>query len=338
MPEVVWPAVERIHHRKEAAPRGVASLFMNAELALSTRWNTGRHGNGEALIAEILELGFRKVELGYDLTLDLVPGVRAMVADGSVAVGSVHNFCPVPPDMPNGHPELFALASPDPQTRANAVRHTANTVRFAAEMGARVVIVHAGRVSMRNRTVKLAQLAERGRRDSPAYERTFVKAVAERDRARDRHRDALYAALDALQPTLAANRVALALENLPSWEAFPSEPEILELVRRYDNGSLRYWHDFGHAGIRDRMGFADSAVWLDKLAFGLAGFHIHESRGTRDVHSLPPSEKTVFSALNTRPDSDTLLVFEPSPNADRESLRQGRALFDRMAMPLSAAN
>ena len=81
--------------------------------ALTTRWNAGRHTDGEALIEEILGMGFRHVELGYDLRRDLVPGVMKMVEKGAVKVDSVHNYCPVPMGAPYGHPELFTLADRD---------------------------------------------------------------------------------------------------------------------------------------------------------------------------------------------------------------------------------
>ena len=103
---------------------------------LTTRWNAGRHTSGEALIEEILGLGFDHVELGYDLRIDLVPGVQKMVRDGTVKVNSVHNFCPVPVGAPRGHPELFTLASGDPKIREGAVHHTAKTIRYAATVGA----------------------------------------------------------------------------------------------------------------------------------------------------------------------------------------------------------
>ena len=73
-------------------------------LCLSTRWNAGRHLSGEAMLEEILALGLQQVELGYDLRLELVPGVKAMIASGAVKVRSVHNFCPVPIGAPRPHP------------------------------------------------------------------------------------------------------------------------------------------------------------------------------------------------------------------------------------------
>ncbi len=83
------------------------------EFALSTHWNAGRHGRGELMIEEILQLGFRRVELGYDLRQELVPGVVAMVRMAANTRDSVHKFLPVPLCASAGYPQLRTLASRD---------------------------------------------------------------------------------------------------------------------------------------------------------------------------------------------------------------------------------
>ena len=57
-------------------------------LALSTRWNAGRHRDGRAMIEEILALGIDRVELGYDLRAELIPGVKDAIASGAVRADS----------------------------------------------------------------------------------------------------------------------------------------------------------------------------------------------------------------------------------------------------------
>ena len=85
------------------------------------------------MVEEILSLGFDHLELGYDLRMDLVPGLQKMVQERAVKVDSVHNFCPVPIGAPRGHPELYTLASTDRKIREGAIHHTSKTIRFAAE-------------------------------------------------------------------------------------------------------------------------------------------------------------------------------------------------------------
>ena len=60
------------------------------------------------MLREIIDAGFRHVELGYDTTLDLVPGIHHMVDTGEITVNSLHNFCPVPIGAPMGHPRTLS--------------------------------------------------------------------------------------------------------------------------------------------------------------------------------------------------------------------------------------
>ena len=145
--------------------------------SLSTRWNAYRHENGEAMVDEIIKLGFNRLELGYDLRIELVPGVKQRIASGEITCPSVHNYCPVPIGAPRGHPELFSLRSLDDRERDSAVRYTGNTIDFAAEIGAKAVVVHAGNVKMKPRTRKLISMIEAGKQHTPKFEKIDRKSV-----------------------------------------------------------------------------------------------------------------------------------------------------------------
>lgn len=307
------------------------------QLAISTHWNTARHRAGEAMIDEILELGFRRVELGYDLTLDLVSGVRLRVADGSVSVGSVHNFCPVPVGAPYGHPELFHLASPDARARNRAVLHTANTIRFAAETGARHVVAHAGRVDTRTPTSRLIELAEAGRRYSPVYERARNRLLLQRDRKAPRCIDSLCDAIDQLIPTLDDSGVQLCFEILPSWEAIPSEAEMQEIGRRYAGAPLRYWHDLGHAQIRENLGLIGHLHWLKRLRPLLAGLHVHDVAPPAHDHLLPPHGALDFARFAAAAAGVDACVLEPAPGTPPDVVREASAIV-RQAWSVSQSD
>ena len=69
--------------------------------ALTTRWYAGRHSDGEAMLNEILELGFTHVELGYDTRLELIPGIQTMVEQKAVRVrelADAHGLEYAPPE------------------------------------------------------------------------------------------------------------------------------------------------------------------------------------------------------------------------------------------------
>ena len=294
--------------------------------ALTTHWNSGRHASGEAIVEEILALGIDRIELGYDLTMDLVPGIQAMVAQKAVTVQSVHNFCPVPVGVPRGHPELWLMTSRDRKVWQAAVMHTERTIRFAAQLGARVVVVHAGQVDMRRQTPKLIALCQQGKQYTPRYDRTKIKLQLVREKKAGRHLELLHRALDQLLPVLKETGIRLAIENLPSWESVPTEAEAETLFRRFDTPHLCYWHDIGHGQVRENLGFIGHVRWLEKLRPHLAGVHIHDVAPPAFDHLMPPRGKVKFDRFKNLVGSDTIKVFEPAPGTPAAEIRAGMAV------------
>lgn len=291
------------------------------DIALTTRWNASRHVDGERMIEEILDLGFRRVELGYDLRIDLVPGVQRMVESGSITVGTVHNFCPVPMGARRGHPELFTFASRDRRVREQAVRHTLKTIEFAASIGADTVVSHSGNVDMPRMSYALVDMLEAGMQFQPAYEKKKLKLQLKREKKAGRQFKCLRESLEQLLPALESYRIHLALENLPTWEAFPTEHEFLELVTDYGPQGLRYWHDIGHGQIRQNLGMIFLPRWLDRLAPHMAGMHVHDVAPAARDHVMPPMGGMVdFSLYRQLANTVQHRVIEPGPQTPAEQV------------------
>jgi len=301
------------------------------DCALTTRWNAGRHTSGETMLEEILALGFDRVELGYDLRADLVPGVERLVRAGAVRVDSVHNFCPLPVGARGTNPELYPFISPDPQIRAAAVRHTTVTIRFAAAVGARVVVAHAGCMPLSRGTRDLAALAERGELGGPAYEQRKLALQTARDRQAPRHVAWLRAVVEQLLPVLEAAGVVLALELLPWWETVPSEVEMEALLQYFHSPRVRCWYDVGHARIRENLLQVRQERWLARLAPGVAGMHLHDVRPPARDHLMPPRGTLDFGWLRPYALAPGMLrVLEPSPEEPAADIRAGRTYLERL--------
>lgn len=295
------------------------------EFALSTHWNAGRHTSGEAMIAEIQALGIHRVELGYDLRLDLVEGVRRLVTQGAVKVTSVHNYCPVPVGAPRGHPELFDLSSLDRRTRASAVDHTGRTIQFAAEVGAECVVAHAGNVEMKHYSRTLIELAREGRLFDKKYEKVKDKLLVKRSKYAAKHLEALGRSIAELMPVLDSAGVRICFENLPSWEAIPTESELETLLSGLQSPRVGYWHDFGHAQIRQNMGFSNHLHWLKRLKPWLGGTHIHDVAEPVYDHLMPPAGTIDFTLFRELVQDVPRLVLEPMPGTPPERIIEGLA-------------
>jgi sugar phosphate isomerase/epimerase len=305
--------------------------------ALSTHWNAARHADGEALVQEILEMGFSHVELGYDLRLELVDGVRRMAAQKAVTVDSLHNYCPVPLGASRGSPELYTMASPNPRERELAVQHTTRTIEFAAEVGARFVVTHAGNVEMDRYSKQLYDLVVAGHQFSPRYESLKLKLQLQREKKAPKQIEFLYAGIAQLLPVLEASNVALAFENLPTWESIPTEIELEELFRHFNSPCLRYWHDIGHGQIRQNMGFINQERWLQRLQPYLGGMHVHDVAPPATDHVMPPRGQIDFQRFQSIGASDIVRVIEPSQRTPREEVVEALAFLQSCWGPQAAS-
>ena len=290
---------------------------------LSTNWNASRHATGEAMVDEILALGFAGVELGYHLSEIQAEGVRRRVRSGSLQVGSVHAYAPVPLGAPGGHPELYLLASRDEDDRVMATILLQKTMAFAADMGARVVVVHAGRIPIAPSSSELIESGEEDGITSKRYQKLLQRNQRRRARQARKYLDALCRSLDLLLPRAAQLNLTLALENLPSWEALPNEDEMLELKQRYPTPQLAYWHDMGHGQVRENLGWIRHRESAERLLPYTAGLHIHDVLPLALDHLTPPLGKLPFADFAFYGTAPVLRVFEPAPNAPAAAVADG---------------
>ncbi len=290
-------------------------------LSLSTNWNAYRHETADAMLDEITALGFDSVELGYALTHTQADGLRPWLANGRIRVSSVHAFCPAP--VPGvSSPEVFSLCDPrDHAAARRGIQALKSTADFAADVGARTVVVHAGRVPIHAQTRKLADLADAGLIGTPRYWRQFERVQRKRDRAARRPMDTLCAALDSLLPHFEQRGVTLGLENLPTYDAIPGEPELALLLDAFQTPALGYWHDAGHGQIRENFGFSHHAGVVSRFANRIVGLHLHDVIPPASDHRMPPGGGVDFSIFTPLLPSGIPFVLEPSRGSDASSIQ-----------------
>ena len=298
------------------------------KIAVSTHWPVRRHEAGEAGVDGSLARGFDALELGYHTTEDVAAGVRRRVQAGAVTVDSIHAYCPVPVGAPHGYPELYLLASLDEDERAMAAILIGRTLTFAASMGARAVVLHAGRVFLKslfgelNTRTLVDALEEEGSPEGPNYQRLLAKAVGRRAARVRKYFDGFCLSLDALLPKFEQAGVALCLENLPSVEAFPDEREMQMLKRRFDTPALAYWHDMGHGQVRENLGWIRHVETARELLPVTRGIHIHDAAPLMDDHLPPGKGMIAFEDFAFYGADEVLKVFEPSPDVTPEELKE----------------
>ena len=291
------------------------------DLALSTSYFAGRRLTPAQMAAAVVRLGLRRVELGY-LTreTELEGWADALAAHGLVA-GSVHAYCPAPVSDPHPGPESWSLADPDPRGRAAARAATLRSLDAARRFGARVVVMHGGRVALRRPRLLLGSAPYRSElsrayaflgRPDPALveaERGFRQAAA------GRWLDALADSLARLLPRFEEAGVALAFENLPGIEAFPDPAELAHLRRAFPSPALAAWYDVGHGERKARVGDWPVAETLAQTLPFTVGAHLHDVSGQEDDHRAPGQGAVAWGDLLPLLRKPGLLrVLEPAPD------------------------
>ena len=292
-------------------------------LAFSTNWNAGRHHDGGALVEEILGMGFETIELGHGLSVSQLHGIRQAHARGGFRVISVHNFCPMPVEILTDNPDCYEFTSYRVEQRERAMLLTRQTLATAREFGARFVVLHLGRISpLRGMTSELlATLREKGvsSRDHAAKK---LAAVRKREKSAAVFLNRAKSYLEPLVEEARECGLVLVVENRSDYEAIPTERELLALLKEFDSPHLRYWHDFGHAQMRESLGLLDHAQWLAEIAPYAAGAHLQDARWPDEDHLIPFEGEIPFGRLVPLLPPSLPYVLELSSSARTESIRR----------------
>ena len=150
-------------------------------LSFSTNWNSARGKSGKQIVQEILDLGFDAIELGHGLNAPMVHEILELRKKIPFVVSSLHNFCPLPPEVLVDQPDCYEFTSPRPGDRERAVRLTFQTIDMAERFEAPVVVVHTGRIRSLHLTTRLRELVEEGKFLSKEFVRAKLEAVKSRE-------------------------------------------------------------------------------------------------------------------------------------------------------------
>jgi sugar phosphate isomerase/epimerase len=293
-------------------------------LSFSTCWNSGRHQDGEAMLQEILDLGFERVELGHGVRLTLMEGIQRRFNKGGFTISSLHNFCPLPIEITRAAPDCYQFSSADARERERAVRHTFQTIDFAQRFNAQIVVLHLGRAPIGEYTDKLVEMAGNGLINSRTFVREKMDCVRKREEKVppffQRSRECLARIVEYAQ----GKGVQLGIESRHSYEEIPNEREMATVLNEFNVPEVGYWHDFGHVQVKHNLGFLDHREWLSQAAPRLIGCHLHDTKWPGRDHLAPFTGDIDYDQLIPLLPEDTLFVFEMSPRRTREEIIEAR--------------
>jgi sugar phosphate isomerase/epimerase len=291
--------------------------------SFSTCWNSQRHTDGRAMLREIRELGFDHAELSHGTRVSLLPGILEAVAAGEIKISSLHNFCPLPMGVNNSAPNLYQFSDERPRERELALKHTLKTIEFAARLMAPLVVLHSGSIEMKNYTDKLLEMVGRGEKETPKYKKLCAELDKKRAANKDDYFGRVIELLKKILPIAEVHGVKLGIENRQALEELPIESDFQFLFHEIASPQLVYWHDTGHAQIKENLGFIHHAQHLESLRDQLAGFHIHDVQFPGRDHCAPGSGTIDFAALKPMVRPEHIKVFEFSPSMTVEDAKRG---------------
>ncbi len=293
--------------------------------SLSTCWNSHRHTDGRAMLREIRDLGFDYAELSHGVRASLVPGILDAVGAGEIKISSLHNFCPLPLGVDHAAPNLYEFSDERPRQRELAVKHTLKTFEFAERVQAPLVVLHLGRMDLKDYTGKLCTMLERGQQESPQYKKLCAEAAKAREARKDKATQRVHDTLRKLLPEAERRGLKLGCENRQALEELPLESDFQFWFRELNSPNLVYWHDVGHAQIKANLGFIHHALHLESLAPRLAGFHVHDVIFPAGDHAAPGTGTVDFAALKPSVKPEHIKVFELSPALPAKAVQSGIA-------------
>lgn len=296
-------------------------------LAFSTCWNSHRHSEGEAMVDEILALGFDTIEISHGLKVSLLPGLQKAFAEGRMKVSGLHNFCPSPVEVLIDAPDAYEFTSHRKLDRERALKLTLRTLEFAAEFEAQYVVLHMGTVPMGHPMKQLQDLAAAGKISSREFARRKLAMVRKRESLGPFYLQRAREALTQIAAAAEKAGVPVAIESRSHYEQVPTEREMVQLLADFDTPWVGYWHDFGHVQLKANLGLLDHEEWLFQVAPRLLGCHFHDVIWPDQDHRVPFQGSVDYDRLLPLIPYHVPIVWELSPRRKKDDIMMAREVW-----------
>ena len=282
-------------------------------------------------------LGFEWVELSHGIKIILVPGILKAVEDGVIKVASCHNFCPLPTGVMHAAPNLYMPSSLDARERDQWLRQSKRTIDFAHQVKAKKVVLHLGATEFfwfnPARTVE-RYLESHENTDLAAdadYQKVLVKSLARLRRRLPPYWENTRQGLVDLLPYAEQKGVRLGFENREKFEELPLDadhPALIELLAKPN--ACGYWHDTGHAQIKQDMGLLNHREHLEKNAPNAIGFHLHDVSAEARDHQAIGTGQVDFEMVSSFWRPEHTLVIELSPRLTVEEVLASKQRVEKL--------
>ncbi len=282
----------------------------NHRFGISTVWRSSRFSRATDLIGNLTKLGFNTVELEYRISNNTYEDIKMVLKKNrALSVCSVHNIFPIPEGQSYGDADAFLLSSDNREERLLALKYTVRTMRIASELGAKIVVVHLGRVPMESVKKELFQLYDSGKVDTEEHSTAMRQLMKRRQESRGKTFDMVLLSVEALVKAAEDIGITIGIENRYYFREYPNFDEFGVIFKKFGDDHIGYWHDVGHAKVQENLGIIGKNRLLDTYGKYLTGTHLHDVRGYLD-HCVPGSGEVDFMYLKQYLRPETLRILE----------------------------
>jgi sugar phosphate isomerase/epimerase len=191
-------------------------------------------------------------------------------------------------------------------------------------------VLHLGSIELKDYTGKLGEMLQRGEKETPKYEKLCQEANLKREAKKEKFVVRTNDTLRKILPEAEKHGLKLGCENRQALEEIPLESDFEFFLREFDSPNIVYWHDTGHAQIKENLGFIHHALHLESLAARLAGFHVHDVQFPARDHCAPGTGTINFAALKPFVKPEHIKVFEFGPYMPPEKAQAGIAHIKKL--------
>jgi len=288
------------------------------------------------MLKEMAGLGFEWAELSHGIRITLVPGILKAVEEGVIKIASCHNFCPLPPGVQHAAPNLYLPSALDDRERDQWLRHSKRTLDFAHQVKAKKVVLHLGSVTFfwGNPGKKLEHYLE-GHLDADLaqdfnYQKLLNKSLAKLKERMPPYWENTRRSIATLLPYAVQKGVKLGFENRERFDELPLDADHPDLISEMATPKgCGYWHDCGHAQIKQNLCLLNHREHLEKNAPHLTGFHLHDVK-EGDDHQAIGSGKIDFEMISNFWRPEHTLVIELSPRLTVDEVRASKKRIDEL--------
>ena len=290
------------------------------------------------MLREMAGLGFEYVELSHGIRITLVPGILRGVEEGVVKISSTHNFCPLPTGVVQAAPNLFEPSVGEHREHDQWLRHTKRSIDFAAQVKARVLVCHLGSVKFfwfnPARAIRqyLRDRPDAGRSpDDKAYHGLLQKSLAKLRKRMPPYWEQVKASIGEILEHAKQKGVTLGFENREKFEELPVDADHAELLKVLPpDAPVGYWHDTGHADIKEGMGLLLHRAHLKQLEGRTIGFHLHDVNAQGQDHQPIGAGHIDFKMVSEFWRPEQMLTLELSPRVTEEEVRSSKARIEAL--------